>query len=42
MKYLFLITIFLLLGCKHLDPNDLLDPTSTIVKKLMEVNNNGN
>jgi hypothetical protein len=42
MKYLFLIIIFLLLGCKSFDPNDLLDPTSTIIKKLMEEKNNGN
>jgi hypothetical protein len=30
-----MITLFLLVGCKHLDPNDLLDPTSTIIKKIL-------
>jgi len=30
-----MITLFLLVGCKHLDPNDLLDPTSTIIKKML-------
>jgi hypothetical protein len=30
-----MITLFLLVGCKHFDPNDLLDPTTTIIKKIL-------
>jgi hypothetical protein len=37
-----MITLFLLVGCKHLDPSDLLDPTSTIIKKMLTGKKNDN